>query len=239
MLITAASLANGVSVAQIERRHVEYWHVELDTHDILIAEGLEAESYLESGNRSGFDNGGTVVDAHPDFKPRRREPTCLPLAGPGQHVERAKARLRERLIARGYAVTDEAQTFLDADGACVDPIELSSTRLAFVTNKVARTLTLVSRSFVPLHTLSDAPDDRQLGLCISRVQIDGVDLAIDGDDAPGFGWHEAETRDGAFAHRWTTGAAQLPTGARVIIIDLAGQGAYWREPNTAAVAMSA
>ena len=40
-----SALINGVSVAQINEDRVEYWHVELDAHDILLAEGLPAESY--------------------------------------------------------------------------------------------------------------------------------------------------------------------------------------------------
>ena len=35
-----------------------YHHVELAAHDVLIAEGLAAESYLDTGDRSSFSNGG-------------------------------------------------------------------------------------------------------------------------------------------------------------------------------------
>ena len=37
---------------------IEYFHVELDRHDVLFAEGLAAESYLDTGNRGLFANGG-------------------------------------------------------------------------------------------------------------------------------------------------------------------------------------
>ncbi len=46
-----------VNDATIVREHVEtitYWHVELETHDALVAENLPCESYLDTGNRGAF-----------------------------------------------------------------------------------------------------------------------------------------------------------------------------------------
>jgi len=37
-----------------------YWHIELDTHGVLLAEGLHVESYLDTGNRAGFATGACV-----------------------------------------------------------------------------------------------------------------------------------------------------------------------------------
>jgi hypothetical protein len=47
---------------------VDYYHVELDAHDIMLAEGLPAESYLNTGNRGAFANGGGAIEAHADFR---------------------------------------------------------------------------------------------------------------------------------------------------------------------------
>ena len=35
---------------------MKYFHVELDSHDVLIAEGAPAESYRDCGNRRNFEN---------------------------------------------------------------------------------------------------------------------------------------------------------------------------------------
>ena len=70
VLIPASALVNGQSVVGAAPDRVEYWHVELDAHDILIAEGLPAESYLDCGNWGGFANGGAFIEAHPDFTPK-------------------------------------------------------------------------------------------------------------------------------------------------------------------------
>ena len=52
--VPARDLINGATIRQEARSHVEYFHVELDSHDILLAEGIPAESYLDCDNRNGF-----------------------------------------------------------------------------------------------------------------------------------------------------------------------------------------
>ena len=54
VLIPAGVLIDGTSVRQLEVDVVTYWHVELDSHDILLAENLPCESYLDLGNRGFF-----------------------------------------------------------------------------------------------------------------------------------------------------------------------------------------
>ncbi|MBE7190175.1 Hint domain-containing protein, partial [Jatrophihabitans endophyticus] len=51
-LVPARMLVNGSSiVADTTIAAFDFFHVELDRHGILLAEGLEAESYLDTGNR--------------------------------------------------------------------------------------------------------------------------------------------------------------------------------------------
>ncbi len=57
-LIPIRYLVNGATISEIETDAVSYWHIELDRHDIVLAEGLPSESYLDTGNRAAFDNGG-------------------------------------------------------------------------------------------------------------------------------------------------------------------------------------
>jgi hypothetical protein len=236
-LIPACALINGISVAQIKLDRTTYFHIELDAHDIMFAEGLPAESYLDCGNRTDFANGGAFVSAHPDFKPKHWAQTRQPLVKEGPEVAATKARLIERLKARGYALTGEAEAHLVADGQKLQPVRLSETRLAFVLPADVKMIVLRSKNFVPAQTMAMSTDTRKLGLCVGRLQIDGEDLALDRDDAFGAGWHEAECRDGNYPQRWTTGAAVLPAGARFIIVDFSGPSLYWREPNDNVMAL--
>jgi hypothetical protein len=67
-LIPARLLVNGGSITrETAARQVVYYHVELDSHDVLYAEGLPVESYLDTGGRAMFENGGGAMRPHPDF----------------------------------------------------------------------------------------------------------------------------------------------------------------------------
>ncbi len=58
MLANAAALVNGGSVRRETRvpGQFTYWHVELDDHALLLAEGAAAESYLHDAAEFRFDN---------------------------------------------------------------------------------------------------------------------------------------------------------------------------------------
>jgi uncharacterized membrane protein len=230
VLIPAAALVNGASVAQIKTATVEYWHVELDAHDIMLAEGLPAESYLDTGNRTGFENGGAFIEAHPDFAPKHWAETCLPLVNQGGQLDRARAHLRARLPLLGFAVTTEADPHLLADGRRVEPLRLDTRRLAFLPPPESRSILLRSRSFLPAYSSLANADMRELGVSVARLQIDGVDVALD-DPRLDRGWQDCEREDSRPARRWTNGAATLPERARRVVIDLAGDGLYWHKPG--------
>ena len=57
ILVPVEYLLNGCSVLWDETaREVEFYHIELRDHAVLIADGAPAESYREDGNRTLFDN---------------------------------------------------------------------------------------------------------------------------------------------------------------------------------------
>jgi hypothetical protein len=47
-------LVNGHSVAAHRVAEVTYWHIEVDEHDVLLAESVPVESYLDTGGRAAF-----------------------------------------------------------------------------------------------------------------------------------------------------------------------------------------
>src|SRR5580693_1352086 len=132
VLMQVETLVNGASIVRVPSERVEYWHVELVSHDILLAEGLPAESYLDVGNRTGFVNGGAYLDAHPDFTAQESANFCAPLVMKGPVIERAKAALLERAQALGYALTEDAGVHIMADGRRIEPVCLGDKRLAFL-----------------------------------------------------------------------------------------------------------
>jgi hypothetical protein len=97
VLIPIRRLINGDSIRQEKVDRVVYYHVELDQHDVLLAEGLPCETYLDTGDRADFVNGGPAVRLYPSFTPLLREAVCCaPFRMVGLEVERARANLAGR-----------------------------------------------------------------------------------------------------------------------------------------------
>ena len=101
VLIPLKFLVNGTTVTQVAVNTVTYYHIELPRHDVLLAEGLPAESYLETGGRHAFANSGLAVQLHPEFEPDPARVAMVwknygyaPLLGDGDQLERARAKLQ-------------------------------------------------------------------------------------------------------------------------------------------------
>ncbi|MEO3475644.1 Hint domain-containing protein [Roseomonas sp. CAU 1739] len=61
-LVPARLLVDGIEIVQETwRPSVTYWHLELQSHGILVADGTFAESYFDDGNRQFFNNPGLVA----------------------------------------------------------------------------------------------------------------------------------------------------------------------------------
>jgi len=98
VLIPVKYLINHTTVAQIPAEGVNYFHVQVKgPHNVVYAEGVTAETYLDTGDRSNFANGGEVVKLHPDFSTRVWEANGVaPLEIVGPRVDAVKAQLLAR-----------------------------------------------------------------------------------------------------------------------------------------------
>jgi|HubBroStandDraft_1064217.scaffolds.fasta_scaffold75733_3 collagen type I/II/III/V/XI/XXIV/XXVII alpha len=111
VLIPIKHLINGTTIEQVPIDDVTYFHIELPRHDLLLAEGLLAESYLDTGDRSNFTNGGWPVVWHPDFSARTwAAKGCAPLVIVGSEI----ATVRQKLADRARLVCPDSR---DATGA--------------------------------------------------------------------------------------------------------------------------
>jgi hypothetical protein len=111
VLIPIKHLINGKTIVQEEADSVTYYHVELAEHDVLLADGMAAESYLENGNRADFDNASGPIALHPDFGSNRWEAFgCAPLIVAGQKLGAVLARLGAASSRRGASAGGARQT---------------------------------------------------------------------------------------------------------------------------------
>jgi len=186
VLIPIRYLLNGASVRQQRCDHVTYYHVELPTHEVLLAEGLPAESYLDTGNRAAFANGGAAAMATPDFARRVwASAACAPLVTDGPRLIRVRQTLLRRAKTLGHVRIGDAGLRLIADGRPLAPVCRGSTWCVELP-ATARHLTIVSRRFVPAHMEPASNDYRVLGVAVSRLALDG-DMLAPADERLGTG----------------------------------------------------
>jgi len=226
-LVPISALANGRSIRQVRRPVVEYWHIELESHDIVIAENLPAESYLDTGNRHVFENAGTSITLHPDLRPRHWADTCLPLVCGGDLVRDARCALVRRLMEAGHAITSEDDAHIMAGGVRIDPVPLGGNRRAFLLPPDVGAAVLHTRFFIPTHVNPSSGDGRELGICVGSLQLDGLVIDLADDEYFREGWHRLETPRPDCRQRWTKPAVPLQAGTRLVVIECAARGYYW------------
>jgi len=59
VLIEAKDLVNGISIARARpegMRDIDYFHIELETHEVILAEGAPIETLLVTNGRESFSN---------------------------------------------------------------------------------------------------------------------------------------------------------------------------------------
>lgn len=74
MLVRANDLVNGITITQeLSATSVDYYHVELEQFDVVMAHGMYSESWADGSNRDFFQN-ADVASLRPEDKIRRRAP---------------------------------------------------------------------------------------------------------------------------------------------------------------------
>jgi hypothetical protein len=102
VLIPIRHLVNASTIAQVPMDRVTYYHIELPQHDVLLAEGLPAESFLDMRDGPNYANRPGLVRRYPEYSARMWEAFgCAPLIVTGPELIAARA-----LVAR--FVTDLA-----------------------------------------------------------------------------------------------------------------------------------
>ncbi|WP_391348431.1 Hint domain-containing protein [Azospirillum sp. A23] len=94
--VSARLLINGSSIRQVDAmEEIEYFHIELDSHDGMYAEGLPVETYLEADNRQAYDNAAEYEALYPGDDPRIQEP-CVKIDIPLAALEQIRKNVNKR-----------------------------------------------------------------------------------------------------------------------------------------------
>ena len=221
-LVCARQLVNGATILQETGwGSVMYFHVELDGHAILLAEGLPAESYFDTGNRGFFANAGAPLVLHPDLtdeadQPLRENGSCAPFVWDEESVRPMWERLARRAAVLGLPVekqeiTTDPAVSIFVKGRSVRPVYGENGLYVFALPKGATEVRLVSRANPPTASRPWLEDRRCLGVYVERIVLRGVhevhEIAVD-HPSLSRGWWAVE-QDGVALHRWTDGEALI------------------------------
>jgi hypothetical protein len=215
---------------------VEIYHVELESHDVLIANGAPAESYRDDGNRWLFANANSGWGLPP-------QQPCAPVLTGGRLVDAIWRRLLDRAGPRmTLPLTDDADLHLLMDGERLNPATQDGDVYVFHLHAVPISLNIVSRSAVPAE-LGLARDPRSLGVAVRRI------IARQGSRFRTLGAHDIRLLAGFHAFepdtalRWTDGDAAVPaelfagfTGKFEFVLQVAMTGYYLDEGEVRRVA---
>jgi hypothetical protein len=227
VLIPAEFLVNHRSILwDDDNQTVVFYHIEFETHDVLMANGAACESYRDDGNRWLFGNANSGWNQPP------KRP-CAPVLTGGPVVDAIWRRLLDRAGPRfGMALTEDPDLHLLVDGVRVDAALRYGTAHVFRLRGGTKTVRIVSRAAAPAE-LGLARDPRSLGVAVTRIMLSkAVRLRVMEAEDPALtdGFHAFEP---ALGLRWTDGDAVLPAalfegfeGTVTLGLHLDGSGQY-------------
>jgi hypothetical protein len=198
-------------------QEVTLYHVELATHDVLLANGTPAESYRDDGNRWLFQNANAGWDQPP-------KPPCAEVVTGGPIVDALWQRLLDRAclseagspLRRGQTgassrrvLTADPDLHLLVDGRRLDAEQQANSAYVFTLPATAQVVRIASRAAAPAE-LGLRRDPRVLGVALRRIVVRAgsrfriIDVT---DDRLVHGFHGYEPNCDL---RWTDGDADLP-----------------------------
>jgi hypothetical protein len=184
---------------------VEYYHIELEDHDVVFAEGALAETYYDADNRARFQN------TRPGSAPGAARTTFAPVLHDGEIVGRVWARLDERAGERCAAdTTDDPDLHLVVVGARLNPTTIVDGLYTFGLDAAPTgPLFLSSRSAVPSSLGFSRHEHRRLGVAIRQLVLSrpGV-MSVFDQHAPLFSEGGCHAPESGFC--WTDGEFALP-----------------------------
>ncbi|HTQ70056.1 MAG TPA: Hint domain-containing protein, partial [Acidocella sp.] len=164
VLIPVTHLVNGATIIRERAAAATYFHVELDRHDILLAEGLECESYFCSGNRGALYH-----------ELGRHSPAARPFAPnitSGARLAAVRRRLHGIALEAGFspAYVPQLRAISDTETVIPEISPAGHTRLARLHfARPVKRLTLLAGASAPAETDPDSEDWRELSLCLGDM----------------------------------------------------------------------
>lgn len=233
VLIQVKYLINGVSVRQVAVREVVYHHVELESHDIVWAETLPAETYLDCGNRYQFAGRSGAVSLHADFAPPHWDAAraCAPMVCDGDILRELRVKLHRIVETNGGSLAPGTFTVF-VDGRQFAPGDSKTGHKRYILPTGARTLTIRSTAAAPAELDPTSLDRRRLGIAVTAVLLNGMPITPD-DQRFEKGFYAPEPLDCLSDwFRWTDGMAAFDvTGVWDVAFTVQAVASTWHVPD--------
>jgi hypothetical protein len=221
---------NATIVRDTHSLAVTYFHVELERHGVVLAENLPAETYLDTGNRSLFENSAGTANPSPVFGRGRQwdGSAFAPLCTSGAALRAIRQAVFDRMAAQGYRHQLVPEITLAVGGKRIPrsfgPAWLPCFRLPA---PHGGTVGIRSATFVPAEMAVGPGDDedwRTLGIGIRRIRLDKQIYAPSEVAVAGF--HPRASGDIA---DWTDGYATIavPKEARILGLNILALPKAW------------
>jgi Hint domain len=218
MLVNNRSVFHDRSITEYD-----YYHIETETHSVIMADGVLTESYLDTGNRGTFLQEGSVVSIGARKTRSWANDAAAPLTVARDIVEpifrriaaRAEDACVESAVASPVLTGDAGLHLVTGQGRTLRRARDANGHAIFMIPPDVDTVSIVSRTSRPSDTIGPFLDDRRhLGVLIGTITLfDSADTRrIDAHlTAPRHtGW---DVRESAPC-RWTNGDAVLQLGTR-------------------------
>jgi hypothetical protein len=234
-LVPAKLLTNAATIIRdLNCQAVTYYHIELDRHDILLADNLPVESYIDTGNRQAFENSDGTPWASPVFGRGRQwdSGAYADLCISGPRLRGIRQNLLRRVEARGYLHKTMPDIYLMVDGVRIErdfgPASLPCFRLNTAHSGI---ISIRSASFIPaeLSPGSETGDDdwRELGVAIRRIKLDLHSVAA--PEIAESGFYPRASKDIA---DWTNGngVVRVPRQTALLGLNISALPKGWQAP---------
>ena len=221
--VPARMLVNGRSIFFDKSiTSYDYYHIETESHSVIMADGMLTESYLDTGNRRVFSQKGNVVSIG-SSRNLTWDDAAAPLGVRREFAEPLFRQAEARAIAAGITqkdaapeLTEEANLHLITDtGVSIRPAREHNGRIIFMIPTGVQSIRIASNASRPSDVVGPFVDDRRyFGVAVGDITLfEGnrsrtitshlTDRELDG-------WNALEWVD----CRWTSGNGLLPLGER-------------------------
>ena len=242
--IPARMLVNHHSIRyDYSKTEYTYYHLELEKHGVIKADGVLSESYLNTDNHKNFHNPEKVVQLRQETKDWAQD-AAAPLETSREAVEPVHAHLKQRALHLGMknmvapeTITHSTNLHIITDrGEVIHPQwpVTGNGNYVFVLPSPVHHVHIVSNSSRPCDAIGPFVDDRRsLGVLIETITLfdnrENHYVKTHLETRKLEGWHNQEN----IPCRWTDGYALLPLdkhvlqkGRKILTVKVIAAGPY-------------